>query len=34
MRKQHMDTLMKVRPDTATDSDYEYVPVLESQTKK
>lgn len=34
MRKQHMDTLMKVGPDTATDSDYQHIPILESQTKK
>lgn len=29
-----MDTLMKVGPDTATDSDYQHIPILESQTKK
>jgi len=34
MRKQHMDTLMKVVPDTVTDSNYEHVPVLGIQTEK
>lgn len=34
MRKQHMDTLMKVVPDTVTDSNYEHVPVLWIQTEK